>query len=275
MGAGKVILLIFLLFFFLTPIHSLNVAIISFEKDLSENLEVLTADKTKVLTTLFSAEKNETKEVPIFISNVVNLSNATIFVKYDKNIIEPETILNGDFNFSYIRIDKFTDKIKITLNSNKSFTGDFLLASVIFRAIGDEGETSSLTFEVEKLLANSKEVPYKTIDGVFNIKVKEFKEKRSKKIADVLEEFIKAENKSKFAGDYNLEIEDDKVKVEITTDEGKEQKEVNVDELKNLTENQSIIKIEPYRGFNWGDYIIPIVLLFIILGLALIYKGLR
>lgn len=264
---------IFLALFLISPVFALNLTTISFEKDISKNLELLTADKTKVLVTTFSTKKGSTEEVPIWIINANNLSNVSLSILYDKNVIKPEEILPGDFNISY----SSGDKITMELNLNESYSGDLLLAKTVFRAIGEEGESSPLEIEVYELLNNnSTQIPYTTIDGTFVIERTSTTEEKGggDKLDPTLEGLMEAENQSKYAEENDLNLTDGKVKVEITTDEGKEQKTVDIEDLQNLTENQSIQKIEPYREFNWKNYLIPIILIIIILILALIYKEL-
>jgi len=170
----KAILAIFLLSFLFIPAHALDMAVLSFSQNVSEILPVFTADKAEVLITSFSAEKNEIKEVPVYINDVVNLSEAVIFVKYDNSIIEPENVSNGDFNISYA----VEDGIKITLDLNETFTGDFLLAEIVFKVIGEEGESTALNIEVDKFLDNnSNEIPYLIINGMFYIPIKDREEK--------------------------------------------------------------------------------------------------
>ena len=258
------IILIILIIFFLTPIYALNVATISFSKNVDEILPIFTADKVKVLTTSFSAEKNEIREVPVYITNAVNLSKAVVLVKYDNSVIRPENISSLDFNISYT----IEDCVKITLDLNKSFTGDLLLAKIAFRAIGNEGDSTSLIIKVDKFLDNnSNEIPYLIIDGIFNIKIKDKGEFRNgnSKLGDTLTEFLNAENKSKFASENNLVFKDNKIKVIIETNNTTEIRSVNIDELLNLTKNETIKNIRVYtKTSNKELIIIGFVLVIII-----------
>ena len=243
----KIILAVLLLIFFLTPINALDITTISFSQNVSKILPILTADKTKVLITSFSAEKNETKEVPVYIADVVNLSEASIFVKYDNSVIEPENVSNGDFNISY----SISGNIKINLDLNETFTGDFLLAEIVFRAVGNEGESTPLTVEVDKFLDNnSNELPYITVDGIFYIPIKDVEEMNGEgkyKIDDKLSGLINAENKSRFAEENNLEFKDNKIRVIIETNNTTEDKFVNICDLSNLANNNTIKNIRAHR----------------------------
>lgn len=265
----KIILVVLLLIFFLTPINALNITTISFSKNVSGILPVLTADKTEVLITSFSAEKNEVEDVPVYIADAVNLSEAIIFVKYDNSVIKLENVSNGDFNISYA----VEDGVKITLDLNETFTGDFLLAKIAFRAIGNEGESTSLTIEVDKFQDNnSNEIPYLTIDGMFYIPIKDVEEREgggNNKLDDALEGLINAENKSRFADENNLEFKDNKVRVIIETNNTTEDKFVNICDLPDLANNDTIKNIRGYRKISEKYLIFLTIIILIILLVSL------
>jgi len=272
----KAILAIFLLSFLFIPAYALDMAVLSFSQNVSEILPVFTADKAEVLITSFSAEKNEIKEVPVYINDVVNLSEAVIFVKYDNSIIEPENVSNGDFNISYA----VEDGIKITLDLNETFTGDFLLAEIVFKVIGEEGESTALNIEVDKFLDNnSNEIPYLIINGMFYIPIKDREEKEgggNDKIGKDLSGLINAENKSKFADENNLEFKDNKVRVIIETDNTTEDKFVDIDDLLDLANNDTIKNIRAYRKIlNKELIIIGLIALAVIVMVLIILKFLK
>jgi len=272
----KAILAIFLLSFLFIPAYALDIAVLSFSQNVSEILPVFTADKAEVLITSFSAEKNEIKEVPVYINDVVNLSEAVIFVKYDNSIIEPENVSNGDFNISYA----VEDGIKITLDLNETFTGDFLLAEIVFKVIGEEGESTALNIEVDKFLDNnSNEIPYLIINGMFYIPIKDREEKEgggNDKIGKDLSGLINAENKSKFADENNLEFKDNKVRVIIETDNTTEDKFVDIDDLLDLANNDTIKNIRAYRKIlNKELIIIGLIALAVIVMVLIILKFLK
>ncbi len=255
----KIFLAIFLLS--LIPVYASDISILSFEENLNETSVILTADKTKVSVTSFSTEKNESEEVPVYIDDVVNLSEVVIFVKYDNSVIKPENVSNGDFNVTYT----IEDEVKINLDLNESFTGDFLLAEIFFRVVGDEGESTSLTIEVSNFLDNnSNKIPYLTIDGMFYIPIKNREEKSSRgsyRIGDNLSGLIRAENKSKFADENNLEFEDNKVRVIVETNNTTEDRFIVVDNLSDLVNNDTIKNIRPYREKTNKELIILAIIL--------------
>jgi hypothetical protein len=210
-------------------------------------------------------------EVPVYILSVNNLSYADITLKFDNDVIYPERILAGDFNISYEIIE---DKIVFLLNLNESFSGDLLLAKVVFKAIGKLGESSYLNLIVNELRnSNNKNMFYKTSSGIVNIGSEENIGK--KEVDSAIQGLIEAENKTEFAEKNNLVVEDGKVKVKLTTDNGEEEKFVDINELENLTKNQSIKRIELCREYHWENYIIPILLVLIVIVLILTYKKLR
>ena len=271
MKTDNTILTISLIIFFLTPIYALNIATISFSQN--ETLPIFTADNVKVLVTSFSAEKNEIKEIPVYILNAVNLSKAIIHVKYDNSVIKPENISNGDFNTSYV----VEDGVKITLDLNESFTGDILLAKIFFRAIGNGGDSTSLILKIDKFIDNnSNEIPYIPIEGIFNIKIKDKKEdsnKENNKLGNTLSEFLNAENKSKFAEENNLVFKDNKIKVIIETNNTTEIRSVNTEELLDLTNNNTIKNIKAYK--KTPKLIIILAVLVTIAVFLIILKSLR
>lgn len=263
MKSYKIALIVFLLISFFIPTYASDVTILSFEKDPSEDTDVFTADKTKVFGAAFLAEKNSTKEVPVFITNVINLSNTSLFIEYDKNVIIPEDILNGDFNVSYV----IGDDIEINLDLNESFTGDLLLANILFRAVGNEGESSSLTIEVDSLMdTNSEEIFYVTFEGVFNINIKEEEEEMDSegddKLGGDLGGLVNAENRSKFAEENNLDVEDNKVRVIIQTNNTTEDKFVDIDDLLDLANNETIKNIKAYKQIP--EKLLVIVIIFVV-----------
>ncbi|MCK4730062.1 MAG: hypothetical protein KAT28_01980 [Candidatus Aenigmarchaeota archaeon] len=259
----------FLLIFFLIPIHAIDITTISFSQNITEILPCFTADKTKIFVTHFSAEKNETKEVPIYITSVSNLSEVVVFIKYNNKVIKPDYISDGNFNISYM----VEDEIKINLNLNETFTGDFLLAKIFFKAIGDGGESTSITIEVDKFLDNnSNEIIYLTLNGMFSINLEYAEETKDSEggVDSSLEGLINSDNPAEYAEKNNLEFEDGKVKVVMETNDSKEEKFVSIDELNNLTNNETITRISPYREIPVKEIII--ILAIIILLIILILK---
>ncbi len=166
-------------------------------------------------------------------------------------------------------------KTKINLDLNESFTGDFLLAEIFFRVVGDEGENTSLTIEVSKFLdENSNEIPYSTIDGIFSIPIKNREERSSggsDRIGDNLSGLIRAENKSKFAEENNLEFEEDKVRVIVETNNTTEDRFVVVDNLSDLVNNDIIKNIRPYRKTANKELIILAIIIIAIFLVSLKY----
>ena len=229
----------------------------------------------------FSAYVNETKEVPVYVENAVNLSILEIKVAFDGEIIDLENVRKeANINYNWT-----SNGIEISFNPDEPYTGSLLLATLVFRAKDPLGQSTAIFLEVSKAIDNlSDEISYQTFNGIFDVKIPDETEREGSdslggdsksKLDSSLEGLMQADDREQYAEENNLNFTDGKVKVDIITDKGKEERIVSVDDLKNLANDSSIKKIEPHREFNWKGYLIPIILFIIILGLALIYRGLR
>ena len=235
----------------------------------AQELPIVSFSSTGDFST-FLVNPNQSIEIPIFILNVNNLSYIDIILEYNRSIVYPEKILNGDFNITYEILEE--DKI-LFLSNTTNFSGDLLLARIVFKAIGPLGKKSNLILIVNEIRdTNYENMYYQVSEGIIKIGSKS---KSGTKLDPSLENLINVENKTKYAKENNLNVTNGKVKVKIITDSEEEIKFVNITELKNLTKNQSIKKIEPYREFHWETYILPIIILFIITILILLYRSLK
>ena len=235
---------------------------------------VISFDKNtdNITITSFSSEKNKVLEVPVWVKNTDNISYLCFSILYDEEIIKPEKIIKGVDEIEYTILQ---DEIRTELDFNKNYTDDFLLMKITFRLTGYEGESSALKIEINNIIDKNKdELPCLLVDGIINIKRTEKNDGKendgNNKIDNDLSDLMNAKNKSEYAEKNNLEFEDGKVKVVIETNDSKEEKFVSIDELKNLTNNKTITKINPYRQIPVKEIII--ILAIIILLIILILK---
>ena len=248
---GRIVTWFWIIIFLISPVVAQNIPRISF------------TNTGETMTLLI--HPNEMREIPIYLLKVTNLSYADIILKFDSTILYPERILSGDFNINYDIIED--NKIVLILNLSKGFSGDLLLTKITFRVIGEIGESSYLNLVVNELRNTEDKNMFYTISrGIVHI---------VREIDPTIQDLLKAENKTEFAEENNLIIEDGKIKIKITTDTGEKDIFIDPNELENLTKNQSLKKIELYRKFNWEDYLIPILLVAVIIILILTYKELR
>ena len=146
-----------------------------------------------------------------------------------------------------------------------------------FRLTGYEKESSALNFEINDIFdENEDEIQYILVNGIVHIEGDESQEQENgdekdseDKIDSVLEGLINSGNPAEFAEKNNLEFEDGKIKVVIETNNSKEEKFVSVDELNNLTTNDTIIKISPYREIPIKEIIIILVIIILLIILIL------
>ena len=235
---------------------------------------VISFDKnTDNSTTLFSGSKNSVIEVPVWIINSDNLSDLSLFIIYDGEIITPEKITKGVDELEYV---VYKDEIKTQTNFNENRSGDFLLMNIDFLLTGQKGESTTLIFEVA---SEKNEFDYILINGIVDIEKDEENtnpdggdngKDSGEKIDSDLRGLIISGNPTEYAEKNNLEFEDGKIKVVIETNDSKEEKFVSIDELNNLTNNDTITRISPYREIPIKEIII--ILTIIILLIILILK---
>ncbi|RLI99375.1 MAG: hypothetical protein DRP06_03565 [Candidatus Aenigmatarchaeota archaeon] len=233
-------------------------AVISFDEN--TNNETITS---------FSSDKNLILEIPVWIKNSANISYLDFSIKYDESVIKPEKITK---NIDEIECQILQNEIKTEFDFSKIPYEDFLIIKIAFRLTGYEKESSVLKFEINDIFnENEDEIPYILVNGIVTIENNGSQEEDSKRRMDSsLSDLINSNNPTEYAEKNNLEFEDGKVKVVVETNNSKEEKFVSVDELTNLTNNNTITKISPYREIPIKEIII--ILLIIILLIILILK---
>ena len=98
--------------------------------------------------------KDEIKNIPIYIYNVTNLQSITLKIEYDENVVlaeeiieNPVGILDGGYTFTTNITGQGIINIAIGSNSENMFSGSGMIAQIKFNYIGDLGEFSLLEFE--------------------------------------------------------------------------------------------------------------------------------
>ena len=98
--------------------------------------------------------KDEIKNIPIFIYNVTNLESIQLKIEYDKTIVNaleiienPVGILDDDYTFCSINIlEPGIIHLSVCSNSGNMFSGSGMVAQIVFQSIGELGKFSSITF---------------------------------------------------------------------------------------------------------------------------------
>ena len=118
--------------------------------------------------------KDEIKNIPIFIYNVTSLESIQLKIEYDGSIIvaeeiieNPVGILDGGYTFTTNITDPGIIIIGIASNSANVFSGSGMIAQITFESIGELGEFSALTFQDAQI--NSLTVLGTAIDGSIEI----------------------------------------------------------------------------------------------------------
>ena len=97
--------------------------------------------------------KDEIKNIPIFIYNVTNLESIQLKIEYDENVVlaediieNPVGILDGGYTFTTNITEQGVIELAIGSNSANVFSGNEWIAQITFESIGELGEFSALTF---------------------------------------------------------------------------------------------------------------------------------
>ncbi len=236
-------------------------AVVSFEENANEGM-----------LTSFSSDKNIILEIPIWIKNTANISYIDFSIRYDEGVIMPEEVIK---NINELEYQILQNEIKSEIDFDGISGEKILLMKIKFRLTGYEKESSALKFEINDIFdENEDEIQYILVDGIVHIESDESQEgekNAENKIDPSIEGLINSANPAEYAEKNNLEFEDGKVKIVIETNDSKEEKFVSMDELNNLTTNDTIIKISPYLEIPVKEIIIifAIIILLIILVLKL------
>jgi len=118
--------------------------------------------------------KDEIKNIPIFIYNVTNLESIQLKIEYDESIIlaediieNPVGILDGGYTFTTNLTEPGIIHIAIGSNSANVFSGSGMIAQITLHSIGNLGEFSTLTILDAQI--NSLTVLGIAIDGSIEI----------------------------------------------------------------------------------------------------------
>ena len=118
--------------------------------------------------------KDEIKNIPIFIYNVTNLESIQLKIEYDENVVlaediikNPVGILDGGYTFTTNITEQGVIELAIGSNSVDMYSGSGMIAQIIFESIGELGEFSALTFLDAQI--NSELVLGTAIDGSIEI----------------------------------------------------------------------------------------------------------
>ena len=96
--------------------------------------------------------KDEIKNIPIYIYNVTNLQSITLKIVYDENVVlaediieNPVGILDGGYTFTTNITEQGVIELVIGSNSVDMYSGSGMIAQITFESIGELG-FSALTF---------------------------------------------------------------------------------------------------------------------------------
>jgi len=105
--------------------------------------------------------KDEIKNIPIYIYNVTNLQSITLKIVYDENVVlvediieNPVGILDGGYTFTTNITEQGVIELAIGSNSANVFSGSGMIAQITFESIGELGEFSALTFSDAQINSN-------------------------------------------------------------------------------------------------------------------------
>jgi len=97
--------------------------------------------------------KDEIKNIPIFIYNVTNLESIHLKIEYDENVVlaediikNPVGILDGGYTFTTNLTEPGIIELAIGSNSANVDSVSGMIAQITFESIGELGEFSALTF---------------------------------------------------------------------------------------------------------------------------------
>jgi hypothetical protein len=114
-----------------------------------------------------AADFCNTVVVPITISNVANVSAVSMWLMYDSNVVEVESIADGDFGSITVHIDNGNNMTYLHWVSTTSFSGSYVFAYVALHAVGFPGQMSPLTLDVETVVGKDGASINHTVDNGF------------------------------------------------------------------------------------------------------------
>jgi len=107
---------------------------------------------------------------PIMVENVNNIAAATIWLTYDPNIVNVQSVSAGDLGGMTININNNIGKTTMSAFSTTAKSGDVIFANVLLKSVGQINATSSLMLSVPGLYdQNGAAIPNTVRNGTFTI----------------------------------------------------------------------------------------------------------
>ena len=128
------------------------------------------ASSTVVSIPNASADTGDTTMVPISITDVTDLGAATIWLSYDKDVVEVDSVAVGDLGSITYGINNADGVTKMSWASATGYTGTYVFAYITLHAVGNVCETSPLDLDVKELADTSANPIVHTVtDGEFQV----------------------------------------------------------------------------------------------------------
>jgi len=128
------------------------------------------ASSTVVSIPNASADTGGTKTVPIVITDVTDLGAATIWLSYNKDVVEVDSVAVGDLGSITYGINNANGVTKMSWASATGYTGTYVFAYIALHAVGSVCETSLLDLDVKELADTSANPIVHTVaDGEFHV----------------------------------------------------------------------------------------------------------
>ena len=131
---------------------------------------LVSASSTIVSISNGSADVSDTTTVPINITDVTGLGAATIWLSYDKDVVEVDSIAAGDLGSVTYGIDNTNGVTRMSWASATGYTGTYVFAYITLHAVGGVCETSPLDLDVKELAdTNANPIVHSVTDGEFQV----------------------------------------------------------------------------------------------------------
>ena len=122
------------------------------------------------LISIPSVETSGTVTLPINIDGVTDLGAVTIWLSYNKDVVEVNSVADGDMGAVVSNIDNSNGVTKMTWFNGGGKTGDFIFAYITMSAVGDLGSSSILDLDVKEFVDTSLvPIAHDVDDGLFTI----------------------------------------------------------------------------------------------------------
>jgi hypothetical protein len=96
---------------------------------------------------------------------------ASIWLNYNKNVVTVDSVSDGDLVPLTHNIDNTAGVTKINWDTTSGETGDFVLAYVTLKAVGNTGDTCLLDIDVKELYdCDLVEIPRTVAGGTFTVR---------------------------------------------------------------------------------------------------------